>query len=213
MPISQEILLTQFRGFAGPLNQFGDSLDDNLLLTILSHATITYSKDSPLEKVSQITSPTQYMDVTTLPDWEAELSIVTSIYTNEVPPCQVAYTHLSDNYIQLADWSKSVNLHYTALHELDANVSTIPNIHSSAVIYLCLSELASTMSLRYEQGISQGVIRDMINYDTKAGELRKLSEVYYMKYKEELQQNLAAYASAARYKRPRIVPKRLLFHP
>ena len=182
------------RSYAGALRQFGnEAIDDNLLVTMVNQSVLKYSKDSPYKATAIVTKLTMprlidrhIFNSKQLLNWESGFSFIYKIMTQDVPPLSVNFELSDTGYIYLTSIVDSCVVEYAISHTCTATLSTIPEFHKAALVYLSLSELCDVLSLRYEHGIARPIQDVDINFDTKAAELRRLSQMYLEKYYSDL---------------------------
>ena len=206
MTISKAKLTNQLTSFSGSLIRVGE-FDEQLLSTIVDTIIPIYTRDKP-RKVETIIEESnivkEHFRLSLLNNWIDDFSTISLIEDSDIPPNELDFEIIS-KYIKVDKCSNPPYVvNYTTLHVFDDGESSIPEIHSTALLYLGLSELCTTLALRYEQGSRQGALNEMLSFDTKARDLRQLSSDYRERYKSELNNDIGVYSSKERYRYPRL---------
>ena len=220
MATTLETLRSEMRNITGTFPFFTgeNEVGDNSIDQAISQAVTAYSRDFPRIVVeSEVGDSGKYYPLTNLASWEDDFSTILSIdydassrigsderpdFLSEDNGDWKYYRDATTRYFYLPNHSPSASttllITYTARHSLDSTTSTLPSHHEKAVVFLAVSELASTLQFHAEKAIDPPAGASYISMNSKSSGFRTVGDHFREKYVRELGGAEIVGASASR---------------
>ena len=208
MATTLETVRGEVRNITGTFPFFTGSneIADNVVDQSIQQALTYYSKDNPHIVVeSEVGDGGKYYPLTNLASWENDFSQVLAIdydagsrlsddekprYLSEDNGDWAYYRDATTRYLYLPKHSPDSGVTfivtYSARHTLDSTTSTVPLQHEKAVVYLSVSELASTLQFHAEKAIDPPAGASYISMRNKGSGFRDVSSLFYTRYIREM---------------------------
>jgi len=215
-----ETMRSEMRNITGTFPFFSgeNEVGDNVVDQAISQAVGSYSRDFPRIIVeSEVGDSGKYYPLTNLTSWENDFSAILSIdydagsrigsdetprFLSEDNGDWKYYRDASTRYFFLPNHSPdsgvTLLVTYTARHSVDSVASTVPTQHEKAVIYLSVSELASTLQFHAEKAIDPPAGANYISMKNKGSGFRSVGDHFRVKYMQEMGGEEIVGASAMR---------------
>jgi hypothetical protein len=203
-----ETMRSEMRNITGTFPFFSgeNEVGDNAFDQSIAQAINQYSRDFPRIIVeSEVGDSGKYYPLSNLASWEDDFSAITAIdydastriSSDELPKFLSEdngdwkyYRDASTRYFVLPNHSPdsgtTLIITYTARHTLDSTTSTIPAQHEKAVVYLSVSELASTLQFHAEKALDSPAGAQYISMRNKGSGFRQVGDIFKQKYIDEL---------------------------
>jgi len=208
MATTLETLRSEMRNITGTFPFFTgeNEVGDNAVDQAIAQAITVYSRDFPQIVVeSEVGDGGKYYPLTNLASWENDFSTILSIdydassrigsderpqFMSEDNGDWKYYRDASTRYFYFPNHSPSASttllITYTTRHTLDSTTSTLPSQHEKAVVFLAVSELASTLQFHAEKAIDPPAGASYISMNNKSSGFRNVGDHFREKYVREL---------------------------
>ena len=208
MATTLETIRSEIRNITGTFPFFTgeNEIGDNVIDQSIDQAINVYSRDFPRIIVeSEVGDSGNYYPLSNLTSWEDDFSEIRQIdydagnriSSDEAPQFLSEdngdwkyYRDATTRYFYLPNHSPDSDttllVTYSARHTLDSTTSTIPAQHEKAVVYLSVSELASTLQFHAEKAIDPPAGANYISMRNKGSGFRSIGTHFKEKYVNEL---------------------------
>ena len=183
----------------------GNDMGETAYTSYISAALKRYSLDKPRMFTKQLTgtgSPYIKIDTTNFPSFIEYVSVIDKV--EAVSP--VIADKEQPNYIERDSWdyyrdgtdlyfyfkhdepatSDKIRFTYTILHTINGldseTVDTVPSPDFQAIVYWAAAEAFAALAGRYAGSQDPTLRSDVVNYGSKSGDMRRLSESYKESY-------------------------------
>ena len=208
MATTLETIGSELRNITGTFPFFTgeNEAGDNVIDQAIAQAVGSYSRDFPRIVVeSEVGDSGKYYPLSNLSLWEDDFSEIRQIdydagsrigsdespqFLSEDNGDWKYYRDASTRYFYLPNHSPTSGttliITYSARHTLDSTTSTIPTQHEKAIVFLSVSELASTLSFHAEKAIDSPAGASYISMRTKSSGFRSVGDHFKAKYIDEM---------------------------